>query len=184
MSQSRSTFVAVSALAFVLFGCPKKEEAAVDAGVAPAVTAETMATADAAAAATDETVPSKPGTGTGAGTGTGTGAGAKTDGGAAAGADASVATKDGGGPQDCCCEVAGKPLETLLMSVCNKDKKGKCVAQDKCEAAAKADAGAAKADAGAPQPCCCEKDGKKSVMGQSECTKGKAGKCVAKELCK
>jgi hypothetical protein len=55
-----------------------------------------------------------------------------------------------------------------------KERSGKCVKKNKC------------ADAGAPagHPCCCDKDGKKQMLGQSECTKGGAGKCVKKDQCK
>ena len=53
--------------------------------------------------------------------------------------------------------------------------------KDRCAAAPTP----AAVDAGAPaQQCCCESGGKKALKGQSECTKGGAGKCLKMAECK
>jgi hypothetical protein len=166
-------FACAFTLTFVVAACDKKEEPAPDpAPTAPVETAVVPATEDAAAPADDGKKPgaaaAKP-------------AAAKVDAGAA------EAAADAGGVQQCCCEASGHPLESVAMSECNKERKGKCVSKERCAAGATADGGgsaAAKREAGAPQTCCCDADGKKEMVLMSECNKVRKGKCVSEKLCK
>lgn len=162
----------VCALSLVL-GCQKKEEAPVapiaiaDAAVVTAVDAAPSV------AATSDPLPVQ------AKAAQPTAVAPAADAGPTA-MDAGVATADAGtsgGPQDCCCEVAGQPLVTIGMSECNKARKGQCVKKDRC-AAAPAPAEPAK------DSCCCDAAGKKEVVGMSECNKTRKGQCVKMTDCK
>ena len=104
-------------------------------------------------------------------------------------ASVAEATTDAGASseQECCCEAPNFALQSVAMSECNKTRKGKCVAKNKCTSAPtptpvpSAPAPAASSNA---QTCCCSSEGKLAIKGMSECTKGGAGHCVKALQCK
>lgn len=173
-------------LVALVSGCSKKEEDPAGATSAQPTAAATTEAPSATTTATTDVAPvaplAKPTTAATAATGA---AATTTATDAAVATDASTNSPDAStAGHDCCCEVAGKPLSTVEQHECVKTQKGQCVKKDKCEKAAAAAAATTAPDAGAGQTCCCDADGKKSIAGQSECTKGGKGKCIKMTECK
>ena len=96
-----------------------------------------------------------------------------------------VAAVDAGAAQECCCEAAGFPLQSVAMSDCNKTRKGQCVKKERCEAAPAPVAPTPVAPTPAePGTCCCDvPGGAKTILSQKECTTTKKGQCVPLASC-